>query len=330
MSQPPDQSRDLPCPPGYAVGDHVRGLGLGGRDPTFRLSPTSYAYCDWFGDQPAAVEVHQRGDTAHAAAWGPGAGAALDALPRRLGLHQPEPAPLTPRHPALREMEKRHRALRMPQLHSFARGLVPTILGQKVTWQDATRAWRALVRQHGQPAPGPLELTLPPAMPTLARRSPADLRLAGIPADRARTVLEVARRANRIDRIAAAGEVRQRLHAIRGLGPWTLEMTLGTYWGDPDAVPTGDAHLPNMVAWNLAGEPRADDRRMLALLEPWRGRRYRVIQLLFAEGAHAPRRGPKLAPRRDPRDLASAALPRMPGGGPRRGAARDAPGRGRS
>ena len=37
---------------------------------------------------------------------------------------------------------------------------------------------------------------------------------------------------------------------------------------------------PNLVAWNLAGEPRADDARMLALLEPFRGQRGRVLRLL--------------------------------------------------
>ena len=38
--------------------------------------------------------------------------------------------------------------------------------------------------------------------------------------------------------------------------------------GDPDAVSVGDYHLPNQVAWALAGEPRGDDARMLELLEP--------------------------------------------------------------
>ena len=63
-------------------------------------------------------------------------------------------------------------------------------------------------------------------------------------------------------------------------------------FGDPDAVIVGDYHLPNIVAFNLAGEPRATDERMLELLEPYRGQRGRVVQLLGLGGRHAPRRGP--------------------------------------
>jgi 3-methyladenine DNA glycosylase/8-oxoguanine DNA glycosylase len=68
--------------------------------------------------------------------------------------------------------------------------------------------------------------------------------------------------------------------------------------GDPDAVSVGDFHLPNLVAFALAGEPRADDSRMLELLEPWRGHRARVIRLLESSGIAAPRFGPR-TPTRD-------------------------------
>jgi hypothetical protein len=47
------------------------------------------------------------------------------------------------------------------------------------------------------------------------------------------------------------------------------------------------------VAWALAGEPRADDRRMLELLEPFRGHRGRVCHLLMTAGIGAPRYGPR-------------------------------------
>ena len=60
----------------------------------------------------------------------------------------------------------------------------------------------------------------------------------------------------------------------------------------------GDFHLKNVVAYALAGEPRADDARMLELLEPWRGERAKVIRLLELSGIAAPRYGPRLAARR--------------------------------
>ena len=65
-------------------------------------------------------------------------------------------------------------------------------------------------------------------------------------------------------------------------------------YGDPDAVSVGDYHIPNTVAWALAGEPRGDDARMLELLEPFRGHRGRVCVLLAAAGIAAPRFGPRM------------------------------------
>ena len=70
--------------------------------------------------------------------------------------------------------------------------------------------------------------------------------------------------------------------SVPGCGPWTVEITMGFVLGDPDAVPTGDPHLPHQVGQALAGEPGADDARMLELLEPFRGGRFRLLRLLLA------------------------------------------------
>jgi 3-methyladenine DNA glycosylase/8-oxoguanine DNA glycosylase len=63
-------------------------------------------------------------------------------------------------------------------------------------------------------------------------------------------------------------------------------------FGAADEVIVGDYHLPNIVAYNLAGEPRATDERMLELLEPFAPHRGRVVRLLALGGRHAPRRAP--------------------------------------
>ena len=68
-------------------------------------------------------------------------------------------------------------------------------------------------------------------------------------------------------------------------------------WGDPDAISVGDYHIPNLVAFALAGEPRGDDARMLELLEPYRGQRGRVQRLLELSGISAPRYGPPMPAR---------------------------------
>jgi 3-methyladenine DNA glycosylase/8-oxoguanine DNA glycosylase len=93
-------------------------------------------------------------------------------------------------------------------------------------------------------------------------------------------------------------EAEARLRAIPGVGAWTAAEVAGRAWGDPDAVSVGDFHVPNLVAWTLAGEPRGDDARMLELLEPFRGQRARVVRLLEISGIRPPAFGPRLAPRR--------------------------------
>ncbi len=65
-----------------------------------------------------------------------------------------------------------------------------------------------------------------------------------------------------------------------------------------DAVVVGDYHLPSIVAWNLVGERRADDARMLELLEPFRPHRYRVQHVVTTRLPGRPRHGPRMAPRR--------------------------------
>ena len=71
----------------------------------------------------------------------------------------------------------------------------------------------------------------------------------------------------------------------------------GFAFGDPDAISVGDAHLPDIVCFALAGEPRGTDERMLELLEPYRGQRGRVEVLLEASGITPPAFGPKVEPR---------------------------------
>jgi 3-methyladenine DNA glycosylase/8-oxoguanine DNA glycosylase len=87
-----------------------------------------------------------------------------------------------------------------------------------------------------------------------------------------------------------------RLRSVPGIGPWTAAETARSAFGDPDAVSVGDYHLPNLVCWLLAGEPRGNDARMLELLEPYRGQRARAARLLETSGIGAPRYGPKMTP----------------------------------
>ena len=119
----------------------------------------------------------------------------------------------------------------------------------------------------------------------------------GVERRRADLIRVVARNAARIESAATPEAAERVLRAIPGIGPWTAAEVLRVAWGAPDAVSVGDYHIPNLVAWALAGEARADDARMLELLEPYRGQRGRVQRLLEASGVRIPRFGPRMAPR---------------------------------
>ena len=119
----------------------------------------------------------------------------------------------------------------------------------------------------------------------------------GVERRRADVIRRAAARAAWLEAARDAAEASRRLMALPGIGPWSAAEVVRSAFGDPDAVSVGDYHVPNIVAWALAGEPRADDARMLELLEPYRGQRGRVQRYLEVGRITAPRYGPRLAPR---------------------------------
>jgi 3-methyladenine DNA glycosylase/8-oxoguanine DNA glycosylase len=175
--------------------------------------------------------------------------------------------------------------------------LVWVVIEQKVVGADARRAYRDLVRRVSDPAPGELGLLLPPDPHRMARTPYWTFHECNVERRRASVIIGAAHQARALNSLAAlpGPEARARLQSLPGIGPWTAAKVTAVSHGDPDAVPLGDFHLPNVVAYALAGEPRGDDARMLELLEPYVGQRGRVIQLLMSGGRGAPRYGPKLS-----------------------------------
>ena len=275
----------------------VRGRG----DPTFRIVQGRAWRATRTAEGPATIAIAAGTDQVTAEAWGPGADAALDALDRVLGLDT-GPLRVGDHHRLVTELARRFAGVRLTRTEAIYESLVPAILEQKVTGDEARRAWRSLVTAHGEPAPGPpgSRLRLPPLPPVLARLPYYAFHPMGVERRRAELIRRVAGRAAWFEAIAAMPlpDAYHRLTALPGIGPWTAAEVAVRALGDPDAVSVGDFHLPNLVAWALAREPRADDARMLELLEPWRGERARVIRLLELSGIAAPRYGPRLSPRR--------------------------------
>jgi 3-methyladenine DNA glycosylase/8-oxoguanine DNA glycosylase len=276
-------------------------LRRGPYDPTIRLSTGRVWRTTRTADGPASVVLVHGGDQLRAEAWGPGADRLLADIPRLLGLDD-DPAPIPSGHPLIARLVRHDTGIRIPRTLAVVESLVPAILEQKVTSDEAHRATIGLIRVHGEAAPGPAEwrLRLPPTPKTLAALPYYAYHPFGIERRRAELIRRIASRASWFEAIVdlPLPDAYARLTAVPGIGPWTAAEVGVRALGDPDAVSVGDFHLPNLVAYALAGEPRGNDARMLELLEPYRGQRARVMRLLELSGIRPPRYGPRLAPRR--------------------------------
>lgn len=271
-------------------------LAHGRGDRTIRLRPREAWLAFRTSSGPATLRLTLTPPILEAAAWGPGSDDALASVESLVGEHD-RPEAFSPRHAILRRLARAHPGLRLPSTGRLFHALLPTILEQKVTGTEAFRAYAALLRLHGEPAPGPGELRLPPAPATLAEMPYHAFHPLGIERRRAEVIRRAASRAAWIESAATADDAARRLRSLPGIGAWTVAEVLRSAVGDADAISVGDYHVPSMVAWALAGERRADDSRMLELLEPYRGQRGRVQRLLEVGGAFAPRRGPRMVPR---------------------------------
>lgn len=275
-------------------------LQHGSGDPTIRLGRDGVWLTRRTEAGPATLRLwtDDAAGAVRAEAWGPGAAEALRAAPALVGMLD-DPSRLEPEHPLLRELQRRLVGLRLPRTGQLLPVLVPAVLGQKVTASEALATYSAIVRRFGEPAPGSAGLLLAPAAARLAEVPYFEFHPLGLERRRAELLALIGRRGSEIEALMAVppAEAYARLQRIRGIGPWTAAEATRIAFGDPDAVSLGDAHLPDLVAWTLAGEPRADDARMLELLEPYRGQRARVIRLLEASGIRIPRFGPRFGPR---------------------------------
>ncbi|MEU9252494.1 DNA-3-methyladenine glycosylase 2 family protein [Streptomyces sp. NPDC048270] len=282
-------------------------LRRGPADPTFRTTPDGSV---WRASQtpqgPATLRVARSGAEIDAEAWGPGADWLLEQLPALLGSGD-DPAAFVPRHRLVHASHRRRPGLRLTRTGLVLESLIPVILEQKVTSDEAYRSWRRLVRQYGEPAPGPhvpgpygVGLYVMPTARTWALIPSWDWHKAGVDSKRSDTIVRAARVAHRLEEAAAMepAAAAARLEAVPGIGPWTSAETLQRSNGDPDAVTTGDLHLPGIIGFALAGNRDADDAAMLELLAPYAGQRHRAARLILLAGRTPPRRVPRM-PRSD-------------------------------
>ncbi len=278
-------------------------LRRGPADPTFRTTADGSV---WRATRTPAgpgtlrVRAAEPGGV-RAEAWGPGADWLLDSLPALLGAED-DPDAFTPRHRLVALSQRRRPGLRLTRTGLVLESLIPSVLEQKVTTDEAYRAWRLLVRRHGEPAPGPApeRMRVMPDARTWALIPSWEWHRAGVDAKRSATVLRAVRVAGRLEEAAAMDPeaAAARLRLVPGIGPWTAAETVQRSHGAPDAITVGDLHLPGVVGYALAGDRDADDAAMLELLAPYAGQRHRAARLILLSGRTPPRRHPKM-PRTD-------------------------------
>ena len=293
---PATQTRRLTTPAGYHFAGSVRSLLVRSGDPTGRLADRHFWLALRTPDGPATLHLAREGAEVVATGHGAGAGWVVERADAIAGLRDDVTAfpALAEAHPLVKRLARTFPGLRFPATGQIFARLVVAILEQKVTGKEAHRSYRAIVRHFGEPAPGPVELLLPPDPTAVAVTPYWTFHPFGVEQKRTMTLLRAAVAAARLERCADAAEATRRLTAIAGIGPWTAAEVVRTAFGDADAVSVGDFHIPNTVAWALAGEPRGTDERMLELLEPFRGHRGRVCELLAAGGIGAPKFGPRM------------------------------------
>ncbi len=290
---------DWPCP----VGALLAPLRRGGGDPTYRRDDDG---SHWLGIRtpvgPATLLLRAApglGEV-HARAWGTGAEWALDGVPALLGADD-DPAGFAPHHDVVAEALRRHPHLRLGRTRRVMEALVPAIIEQKVTGQEAFAGYRHLVHRFGERAPGAgaeRRLWVQPDPETLRRVPSWEWLRMHIDPARSRPVVSASRVARSLERLVGldGAEADRRLRSLPGVGVWTSAEVRQRALGDADAVSFGDYHVANQVGWALFGHD-LDDAALEELLEPYRPHRQRAVMLILSAGYRRPRRGPRMAPR---------------------------------
>jgi 3-methyladenine DNA glycosylase/8-oxoguanine DNA glycosylase len=253
---------------------------------------------------PASYAISKTQTHVTVRAWGPGAPWCLARAADLTGLSDQGWRTFNPTHPVLAAAKRKHPGMRLVKTHRVMEALAPYILGQLVTGAEKARAWRLVVHNLSERAPGPRDdLWLPPTRQAYLATPWFKYRSWGVLRKQAETLHRAAFSAKRMEEASAMpwAQANKRLQAIPGIGPWTAGMCGFLAMGMADAYPTRDYHFPRMVFYALAGEDsthqgpptEAEHARAEALLAPFAPNRGRVFQLIKGSGTLPSRKAPK-------------------------------------
>jgi AraC family transcriptional regulator of adaptative response / DNA-3-methyladenine glycosylase II len=181
---------------------------------------------------------------------------------------------------------------RVPRTVDPAELAVRAVLGQQVSTAAARIHAARLVSAHGEPIDDP-ERGLTHLFPDPAALAELDPQRLALPRARRRTLTSLvgALASGEIELGPGADwdDVRGRLLALPGLGPWTVEIIAMRGLGDPDAFPGGDLGVVRAArGLGLPSRPAA----LAAASAGWRPWRAYAVQHLWATGDHAVNRLP--------------------------------------
>jgi 3-methyladenine DNA glycosylase/8-oxoguanine DNA glycosylase len=279
-------------------------LRRGPADPTHRQIGDMWLRATATPVGTALLKVAASGDRVSARAWGAGAEWVLEQLPRLLGEgDQAEGFRPLPEHPTLVQAQRRFGDYRIGRSDAVFESLAPACLEQVVTGKEAYLAFRLLVWEFGELAPGPTDdpdsaaygMRVAPAPQAWAKIPSWRYLAAGVEERRSKPLVRSAARAPALERTLRTDNASadRALRSMPGIGPWTSAEVRQRAHGDADAWSIGDYHVGKAISWALTGE-KLDDDATEQILEPYRGHRFRVQMLLLMAGLRPPRRGPRM------------------------------------
>jgi AraC family transcriptional regulator of adaptative response / DNA-3-methyladenine glycosylase II len=175
---------------------------------------------------------------------------------------------------------------RVPGTVDGAEFAVRAVLGQQVSTAAARTHTARLVLAHGQPCADP-DGGLTHLFPEPAALAELDPETLAMPRSRRNTLLTLVRALAagdlELDQGSDRARCRRQLHALPGIGPWTVESVLMRSLGDPDAFIGTDLGI--RAAGKALG--LATDRAVAARADRWRPYRAYAVQYLWATLPHA-------------------------------------------
>lgn len=255
-------------------------------------------------DGPVALAATRAADELSVLCQGPGADWVEPHLPAVFGLLD-DPSSFRPEG-KLRRLAQEVEGLRLPRWPVVFERLVQIVFQQLISYRDACRAWRLLVRRYGEEVPGSVGLFHAPTAQRLGGLAVHELMACEVPPKHARVALQLAKQAAGLERLWATGTEPVAIDRLSGflltqpgVGPWTVGSLRGAGLGDADAIVLGDYGHAHHVTHFFTGEERGTDDQMVELLESYRPHRFRVLVILIQAAKPPPRRGPKRPPLRE-------------------------------